>query len=44
MVRDRANITITIRQKVWHLPTNNAIVNVVYHDLDLYFQVTNFEM
>ena len=38
MVRDRANITIDIKQKAMYLPSNDAIANVVYHDLDLHFQ------
>ena len=38
MVRSRANITISIRQKVRHLPSNVAIANVVHRDLHGCFQ------
>ena len=38
MVRDRANITIAIREEVNYLQSNGAIANVVHCDVDLYFQ------
>ena len=39
---DRANIIISVRQKVWHLSSNDAITNVVHRDLDLYSEGKNF--
>ena len=38
MVKDRANITISIKKKVRYMPSNGAIANVVHCDLGLYFQ------
>ena len=38
MVRDKANITIATREEVMYLSSNGIIMNVVHHDLDLYFQ------
>ena len=42
MVRDRANITIAIREEVWYLPLHGTTANIVYHDLNLYFQGHEF--
>ena len=39
MVRDRANITIAIREEIRYLPSNSAISDVVHQNFDLHFQV-----
>ena len=38
MARDRANISIAIRQEVRYLPSNNATSNAQHREFDLYFE------
>ena len=42
MVKDRANITISIRSKVMFLPSNGTIANTIDHDFDLHYQGHEF--
>ena len=42
MVRDRANVIISIKWEVRHLPWNGITANVVCHDLDPHFQGYEF--
>ena len=38
MMKNRANITIDIRQEVRYLQSNGANANVAHRDVDLHFQ------
>ena len=41
-VRDRANITVAVRQEIIYSLSNGPAASVVRHDLDLYFQGHGF--